>query len=367
MFKQKSIRTKLFSTVKNSIDGKNNFVVFKWILSFLSYLYMGAIFGRNFLYDKKIFRIKKASVPVISIGNIVAGGVGKTPFVLFLAETLMKEGKKVGILSRGYRSKIEKSGKSILGCAGNGPLFSEKIIGDEPYLIAKKIPQVLLGVGKDRYSSSQMVVEKGCDLILLDDGMQHRKLHRDIEIVVLSAKDLFGKGKFLPSGYLRDFPKRIEKADLIVLNNLFDKNLLTEIKKKVRGYTKNPIIVINPSLSVILNLLDDKELQLKDIPIGVFCGIGDPEPFCRLLKDQGAYIVSTCFFEDHGQFCLKRLQTFAEKSKKAEAKYLICTEKDQVKLEKDLNLCLPVGYVKISLIVEEGKKDLDQLIKQITL
>src|ERR1700733_10630426 len=195
------------------IRGEKKAPVAMACLKAFSLAYRSVIALKNLAYDKKLLASEKLSVPVVSIGNLVAGGTGKTPLVHSLALAL--QGKvHLGILSRGYKSQIEKSKQIKQISAGNGPLCSPAECGDEPYLLAQKT-KASLWVGADRIASGKKAIEQGANCLLLDDGMQHRRLFRDFEIVVIDGTSPFSEGNFLPCGWLRDSPKRLKNADLI--------------------------------------------------------------------------------------------------------------------------------------------------------
>lgn len=348
-----------FSLHRNWMDEGKYFS--KLFLFLPSFFFKGLVKTKNFFYDKGLLKAKRAKIPVISIGNIIAGGSGKTPVTLALIKNLLERSIKVGVVSRGYQS--QKENENILGCMGKGPLYLSDIIGDEPYLMAKRYPSIFLGVGKKRLISCQKLFEKGVEVALLDDGMQHRKLYRDLEIVVLHGEKIFGGNAFLPRGYLREDPKRLNRADLVLINHTKD---FSRIKNIVKLYSKKPICFIGPKISGVYSLDEKQKLSIKNNRIGVFCSIADPKPFIRLLKEAGAIVVETLFGLDHEPLSNSRLQMFAKRCKKAGAVQIICTEKDQVKLLDSFKASLPVGYVKMDIEFLHGKENwelfMDKLI-----
>lgn len=358
------IRSFVFSRVKKIIDDEKKAFFFTPFLLFASLLFQTVVFCKNFLYRKKWIVPQKADLPVISIGNIVAGGTGKTPLTIALTETLLNLGFQVGIASRGYLSKHEKKKESLIGCMGNGPLYNSTILGDEPYLLAKRCTKSFISVGKNRFDSCKKLYLLGADVVILDDGMQHQKLFRDIEIVLLHGDKLLGNNKFIPRGYLRDFPQRLKKADIILVNHT-NNNDFTRIESYINVYTSTPITFIGPQEENVYSLDDVKQFCIDKVPIGVFCAIANPEPFLRLLKKQGAKIVSSKLGADHSDFTIRDLQNFAKSCKKAGARMLVCTEKDQVKIRRDLGLCLPVGYLKMNMIFSMGKENWTDLLDRI--
>ena len=160
-------------------------------------------FLKNSFYDRKWISISSLPATVVSVGNIVAGGTGKTPFVHLLAKTFRH--RKVAILSRGYGS-----------------------IADEALLLARRLPEVKVYVGKDRVASGIKAIKEGAELLILDDGFQYRRLARDFDLVLLDGDDLFGKGHYLPWGYLRDSPKRLREADAVFI---YGRDVRLEVKE----------------------------------------------------------------------------------------------------------------------------------------
>ncbi len=314
------------------------------LLRALSYLYRGGVRLRNEAYDKGILPIHTVGIPVVSIGNIAAGGTGKTPLVKFLAEELSKT-FSVAILSRGYRSRAEKTGE-ILHVT---PETNVALCGDEPYWLAKKLPQVQVWVGKNRFQSAERARQNGAQIILMDDGMQHRQLKRDFEIVLVDGKDPFGKGFFLPRGLLRDSPLQLSKADCIVV---IDPSSEEEIEKQLRRFTKAPLIFAQMKT----------DLSLKDKKVAVFCAIGRPVRFLKGIREAGGNIVATFFKPDHEPFYSEELRQFADESA---ADALVCTEKDHVKLSPDFQCRLPLITFPSQLEISGNNEAWQQLLNNI--
>lgn len=314
------------------------------VLHLLSTLYRSGVALRNLAYDLRVLAAKKVGVPVVSVGNIVAGGTGKTPFVKMLAEALSQT-IKVAILSRGYLSEVEKSGETLCIHAET-PV---KMCGDEPFWLARELPQVSVWVGKNRCESALRALEKGASVLLLDDGMQYRDLHRDVEIVVMDGEDLFGKGYFLPRGLLRDTPKRLKRADLIVIN---DAKCHKKVKEILSLYTQAPLMFVRMKL----------QENLKGKRVGVFCAIGKPEKFVHSVKECGSQVTATFFKPDHMPFSPEELTAFAQR---AGADMLVCTQKDHVKLPQQLVCGLPVLPLAGEFEIVSGKEEWQSLIENI--
>jgi tetraacyldisaccharide 4'-kinase len=324
------------------IEGRRRSLFIQGLLRFLSFFYHAGIALRHTLYDGKWMKISRVPIPVISIGNIAAGGTGKTPLVHFLAKELLTS-HSVAILSRGYRGSSEKSNQRV-----NSPA-----VGDEPYWLATALPEAQVWVGRDRAASALLACEHGAERILLDDGMQHRRLARDVEIVVMDAEDLFGKGDFLPRGYLRDTPKRLAQADLIAVSHIQNESHLEEVRARIAPYSKAPLVGMRMRIS------DD----LKGKKVGVFCGIAKPERFLSMVRELGAEIVSQLITLDHVAPTKEQLEAFAAQFSGAEM--LVCTEKDAVKLPSDLQTCIPIRVLKAELEMTAGHEHWKQLIQKI--
>ncbi len=313
----------------------------KSVLHFLSYLYQSGVAVRNFAYDQGILKTTQVSVPVISIGNIVAGGTGKTPLVKFLAKELIKN-FHVAILSRGYCSLVEKRGASLLIT----PTTTVSECGDEPFWLAQQIPEAEVWVGRDRSISAQRAEKNGADVIILDDGMQHRQLKRDFEVVVVDGTDPLGQGFFLPRGWLRDTPSRLKNADLIVVTES-----RSGVEELLRSYTRAPIVAVEVKTST----------SLVGKRVAAFCAIGSPHRFLQTIKKAGGQVVASFFKPDHTPFNAKAIEQFKASSK---ADLLICTEKDFVKLSNSIqSMVLPLST---HLEISQGKERWQEILIQIT-
>lgn len=336
----------------------------KGLLLPLSWCYGLGSYFHNVLYDKKWACRYVPPVPlVISVGNIVAGGTGKTPVTLLLASVFYGR-FHLAILSRGYRSKAEKLDTPVVLCEGNGPIFPASYCGDEPYLFAKRLPKSLVIVGADRKKSSLIASKEGAQVILLDDGMQHRRLARDFDIVVIDIGDPFGQRHFLPRGFLRERIGSLERADLIVLNHVQDEEQLTCVQKEIRLYTHAPMIGTKVRVTAIRDLKGQESGELKGVPVGMFCAIAHPEYFKSTLEQEGFTIVNELLLSDHHTFHKKNLEQFAQACLKKGATYLICTEKDRVKLEDDLKLVLPILWVQLELDIVAGQTEWQHFIER---
>lgn len=299
-----------------------------WYFAPLSFLWAFVSFWKNALYDWKFRSVSSVPCPVISVGNLVAGGTGKTPLVLLLASQFPH--RKVAILSRGY---------------GEVP--------DEPLLLQNRIKNAKVYVGKDRVSLAKRAFSEGAEIIFLDDGFQYRKLHRDLDLVLLAGSDPFGKGHYLPWGFLRDSPSRLKSADMIFVSGA-QKNVFA-----------SPHVQLRVKVDRILDMEQRMVPSIRDRDVAIFCGIAKPHLFEETVRGLGANVVQKWFLADHEKPSQSDLYAFALSAQKGGAKAIVCTEKDAVKLEGCRQNILPLYYVEISFQVAEGNCLWENLIAKI--
>ena len=298
---------------------------------------------RNFLYDAGIIKIKSASVPVISIGNITVGGSGKTPFVLFLVRDLLEK-RKVAVLNSGYLSELES--RLVTSCK----------MGDEAFLIHSyfkgRVPVIS---GRDRIQSAEYAAKLEAELLVIDDGMQYRKIQKDLEIVAVDGKDPLGGGYFLPRGFLRDLSSRLRDVDLLVINDIEHKQEFFKIKKMLRTYTEVPIIGMKRSIK-------NKSLFEEGEKVALFCGIAKPQAFIELVeKELKICLVYRKILLDHEKLGEKDLSQFVLRAVGAGAKKIICTEKDFVHY-KTKEREIPIIPIELELSISFGKDDYDDML-----
>lgn len=277
-------------------------------------------------------------MPVISVGNVVVGGTGKTPLIDFLAQEI--EG--CAILSRGYRSESVR--KNLLVSKE----MDARVCGDEPLLLSGRGYSVY--VGRNRFLSAKMAENRGARALLLDDGMQQRWLKSDVQIAVVGGKNLFGNGFFLPRGELRDSPKRLKKVDLVVVNGADD---FAAVADKVKQWTDAPVVGMQPKVVGVFSA--EEKISIAGKKVRIFCAIANPERFVESVKKLGAEVVDVVIKPDHAHFAAKEL-------KATDVDWLICTEKDWVKLKCPGK---KIAYVKIALTVVENETILREFLSQV--
>ena len=302
-------------------------------------------------WDRGIFQSQRAPIPIVCIGNLVVGGVGKTPVTILLANTLSQRKTRCAIASRGYLSKWENSSNAHLV----DPLRTKASeCGDEPLLMARKCPNVSVWITKRRMKSAQCAAHEGAEVLLLDDGMQYRNIEKDFEIVLLDATLPFGNGSFFPLGTLRDHPQRLSAANLIILMNCKNEATYQNTKTLVGNYTKAPITGFKSQISLP---------QFKKI--AVLTAFANQNRFLDLLRVAGIEIVFVLTLRDHTLFKNKMIEAFTGKAIKAGAEAIICTEKDHVKIESPLKSSIPIVPIPLEIVPVYDKERWEQALDQI--
>ncbi len=308
--------------------------VYQLIFYPFSLIYGMIIRFRNQLYDKKIFRsLKVENVKIISVGNITVGGTGKTPVTKFLAILLRDMGFKVAILSRGYG---RKSKKTVVVSDGKKILVRIDHAGDEPFLLARQLKNIPVVVEADRYKGALLIQKKFYpDIILLDDGYQHRRLHRDFNILLIDASSGFGDGLLLPAGFLREPITSLKRADLIWLTRIDQAENLNQLIKIIQNFSSSPIMTsYHQTVEIIQagtgNRADLSFLNQKQVFL--FSGIANPKSFEKAVTDSGANIVYHLKFADHYDYKDKDISKIIYKAQNTNADLILTTEKDYVRL-----------------------------------
>lgn len=304
---------------------------------FLSRLYGLAVRIRASLYNRGVLKKRRLANPVISVGNLTAGGTGKTPWVAFLAELLQKAGYRPAILSRGYKGRAENS--TLLVSDGSRPLCDPPECGDEPYLLARQLKGVPVAVGKKRYRVGQLVEERfGKVIHILDDGYQHLSLERNLDILILDATDPFGGFELLPKGRLREPLQALERAQLIVITRshfAFDEE---ELETTVRRHNKKaPIWYFYHDATALYDLKTGESHSLRGFfgkRVIALAALGNPTVFLRDLAHYQIRVTEEFLFRDHHAFTQIELDRVLRKLSQTEAEAVVTTEKDAVRLEK---------------------------------
>lgn len=326
----------------------------------LSLVYSAGARLRVRLYRAGIFREHRLKGVVISVGNLTVGGTGKTPMVSWLAERLLGEGKDVAVLTRGYRGFLKSSeGKGASPLPGQKPVIS----GDEPELLVRRMAsrtgsagKFRVAVGADRVASGRAAEAGGFDWFLLDDGFQHLRLARDLDIVLIDATNPFGGGRLLPSGRLREPKSALRRADLVVITR---SSHAPALEAMIRRYTPASIFFATIRVDGIARAA---ALASPDLPVPewrsrrffAFCGIGNPSAFFASLREWGIKPVATAVFPDHHRYSESDRARLQADAQAVGADALLCTEKDSLNFGASPVEGTPVFYARASLEMQNA-------------
>lgn len=292
------------------------------LLECCSYVYCVGSCLKNWFYDKKILRPKKVDAYVISVGNMTTGGVGKTPVVLEIARYLNKKREKVAIVSRGYGGKLSNKNVNVIS-DGKNIFYTAAMAGDEPFMLAQKADGVCVLTCKNRYKAAKFAIENfGVTKIILDDGFQHRKLHRDLDIVLMDSKMGLGNEKLLPAGPLREGAEALERIDkLLVVSKNTDHTRAEKFAKIMQKRLSIETHLCYTEPDYIYNIKTGEKLE-EGASITAICAIGQPQQFFDFLS--GFELKETIALDDHHQYTPIDLVDIRGN--------IVTTEKDAVKL-----------------------------------
>jgi tetraacyldisaccharide 4'-kinase len=307
-------------------------------LNSLATIYGSVVRARNALYNHGIARVRRLEGPVASIGNISAGGSGKTPFVMLLGELLKARGLKFDVLSRGY-------GRDTRGVLLVDPAGLPQQFGDEPLLISRKL-QVPVIVGEDRYEAGTFAESKfGPQLHLLDDGFQHRGLARDFDIVLVTPQD--ATDRMLPAGRLREPLLSLRRADAIVLSG---------------GATGEAFPIQGKLVWRVRRGIIPKSVPPRPI---VFCGIARPQNFVLQLRTANIDPAAEAFYRDHHAYSEKDIRELLALKQRSDAGGFVTTEKDAVNLGPYLSALEPLAVVPVKMELTDAANALDTMLRKI--
>lgn len=289
---------------------------------------------RIFLYEKEVLERRRVDCRVVSIGNLTVGGTGKTPFTLFLAEQWKRRGYAVGVVSRGYGGGYK--GPLRLVSDGQEILEDPAAVGDEPYLIAQRLKGVPVIVSPNRFEGCRWLLDRfRLDVLLLDDGFQHLRLHRDLNLLLVDATDPFGNGALLPRGMLREPLSEVRRADVVIFTRSTDQSDASEWIDEIERLGR-PCIRTTFQPTAWINVRSGATLPPEGLAgegvIG-FCAIGNPDSFATLLKQLGVDLREQIIFRDHHPYQASDLERIRKKAAKRGVKRVVTTEKDAVKIK----------------------------------
>jgi len=324
----------------------------------LTWAAVSSLYGRILEARSRRYAIGRARsyrlpAPVVSVGNITMGGTGKTPFVEFLARRLRFEGHRPAILSRGYG---RRGSEVVVVSDGSGPLVSPDVGGDEPVELARRLPGVVIVVAPRRVVAAKAASGLGADLFLLDDGYQHLEVRRDLDLLLLEARDPFGRGDFPPFGRLREPLSALARADAVVFTRvapgLPTREAVAEVSRR------------NPSAPIFTARIRPQGLwdeagsalgasALADRRFVAVCGVANPESFTAALADLDLAAEETIVFGDHHRYRPRDLARIYSAAETTGSAWLLTTEKDAVKLRGRIPLPLATVRLGVEVLEEE--------------
>jgi tetraacyldisaccharide 4'-kinase len=377
-----SLETFVLEVIFGQRRGKRAALVRGFLLS-LSKVFLVAVKGRRFLYNFRILRDRTLGVQVIAIGNLTVGGTGKTPVVEKFARELRDQGRTVAILSRGYRSKPPPLTRRLVNkllfredttpprvvSDGRSLLLDSETAGDEPYMLASNLKDVIVLVDKDRVKSGRYAIEKfGCDTLLLDDGFQYWRLRgRRMDVVLVDCQQPFGNEHLLPRGTLREPPSHLARANTVFITK--SEGDLTELRKRIAAVNPTARIVECVHHPLYFEDVFNGERfgleVLQGMKIATLSGIARPESFEQSLTNLGAEMVYSRRFADHHRFSQQEILNVINRSKKKQAEVIITTQKDAVRFPKIDRRDLPIYFMRVEIKIISGAKDFQDCVRQI--
>lgn len=320
---------------------------------------------RNELYDGGFLKIENAGVPVISVGNLSTGGTGKTPIAAFLLSEIQKTGYRPAYLSRGY-GRLTKGYQRV-----SSQDLDASLTGEEALMIAKKFPDTPVAVCEDRIiGAKNLLAKEKIEIIVLDDAFQHRKIYRDLDIVILDAEN--PAPLLLPAGNGREGLSSLRRADIVMVNKWSDPNQIAAIRSKIQPYlSKNTLIVFcRPKLTFAIQPQTQKAIPLSQIKEAVvFAGIGNNQYFKKQLIALGIKISRFYSFPDHHSYSDSELDAIINFVKENQTPFLLTTEKDYIRLLNRSTALASVStalhYVPMEWEWESGKTELIEKIKSL--
>ena len=312
----------------------------------LSWIYGIVIFLRNKLYDLGWIKGAIINKPIISIGNITSGGTGKTPMVIYMSQLLQKKGKKPGIISRGYGRKSQ--GLQVVH-DGTKLIAEVNVAGDEPYLMAKMLENVPIVVSENRINGIKKLIDNYLvDIIIMDDGFQHMKVKRDLDIVTVSANEKENNYRLLPWGNLREPIKNIKRANLVIYTKT-NNHILPDIHPFIFRHlrSKHLTSILKPVLMKYKNS-SYKKITTPTEPMFAFCGIADPLSFRSSAEELSLQIKCCQFFKDHQDYNASVIKKLSDEISLNKITSVVTTEKDVVKLPTSFLSEFDIYIIKIN-------------------
>lgn len=358
-------------------DASGPVVFLLGFLKAISYIFLSVVSIRYLLFRTGLLRRYPLGIQVISIGNVTAGGTGKTPVTEIFARTLAAQGRKVAILSRGYRRKEAPFLQRLFSQVVNPPLvvsdgkhvlLDSETGGDEPYMLASNLPGVAVVVDRNRVKAGRYAINRlGCDTIILDDGFQYQKLKHSIEVVLVDSTNPFGNGNMLPRGILREPAKNLKRADIIFLTKC--RGDVSAVKEEIRKYNSTAEIVeCNHTPTVLKDVWSREEYPLDWLKGKTLCtlsGIASPKGFENSLRHLGSKVVWCERYADHHRYAASEILYALNRSADMDADALVTTEKDAVRFPRFETSPVKCLYLRIAIEILSGAENFDSIINRI--
>lgn len=356
--------------------------VFAAFLKLFSYLFSGIVQLRLWLYENRLFRTNHLGCLVVVVGNLTVGGTGKTPVVEKFARSLASRGRRVAILSRGYKSKpvpfwkrwlrqISHMGDPPPKVVSDGErvLLNPEEAGDEPYMLARNLPGVMVFVDKNRVNAGSFAIRKyGVDTLILDDGFQYLPLKGRLNLLLVDKNNPFGNERLLPRGVLREPIKHLKRATYVFItksDGASDPALVHRIKSHNPGVD---IIECAHRPQYLENLESGERRELADLKgrrIGAFSAIADHSSFEGFLRQFGAQLIQARRFLDHHLYTEEELNHLFGQAQRENLEYLVTTEKDAVKVPEGFYMPVPVYFLRLEIDILSGDKDFEKAVSRI--
>jgi len=356
----------------------------RWLLGLLSVVYLGIVQSRLALYRHRVLRNHSPGCLVISVGNLTVGGTGKTPVVEMLARALTEGGRKVAILTRGYKSvprpffvrlmeKMTKN-KSLfvprVVSDGRSLLLDSRTAGDEPFMLANNLRGVVVLVDRDRVKSGTYAVrEFGVDTLILDDGLQYVRMRHGLEVVLIDRQSPFGNEYLLPRGTLREPPRNLQRATHIFLTKC-DGRDNSDLIARIRRYNRTAdLIECAHRPKHLRNFVtgETKPLEfLRGLRVGSLCGIAVPESFEEALRSLDAEIELSKSYADHHRYSAREIESFIRRCARREVDAIITTEKDAVRIPRILEPEVPIFYLRVQIEILAGQVAWERFVERLT-
>jgi len=343
----------------------------------LSVVFAAVVSVRMLMYRIGLLRRYPLGIQVISIGNVTAGGTGKTPVTEIFARTLAAEGRKVAILSRGYRRKeaplwrrlfTQVVEPPLVVSDGRHVLLDSETGGDEPYMLASNLPGVAVVVDRNRVKAGRYAIKRlGCDTLILDDGLQYQRLKHSIEVVLVDSTNPFGNGKMLPRGILREPARSLARADIIFLTKC--RGDVSAVREEIRKYNdKAEIVECNHSPVLLRDVWSREELPLSWLEGKTVCtlsGIASPRGFEDSLRRLGAKVVWCERYADHHRYASSEILYALNRTADMGADALVTTEKDAVRFPRFETVPVKCLHLRIAIKILSGKENFTSIINRI--